>query len=122
MERLDGAHCLVFFCPDKPDLLHGLLSGTLTAAGDEVYQQIEVDMFRMAALYVLERQKPGLIAHLLLCLLQRTQLRPAKADRRPPMTKRQATLNRASVLCAPLLPAGQHRHPCVSWQEPELSS
>ncbi|KAK9785975.1 hypothetical protein WJX73_007453 [Symbiochloris irregularis] len=38
------------------------------AAGIAAYEQIEVDMFRMAALYILERLKPQLMAHLLLCL------------------------------------------------------
>ena len=54
-------------------------------------------MFRMAALYVLERQKPGLVAHLTLCLLQRSQrvgAQPARA--RPP-------LMRASTMYAPFL-------------------
>ena len=69
------------------------------AGGDEVYQQIEVDMFRMAALYVLERQKAGLIAHLLLSLLQRTQRE--RGPRPPPQQsgpQRRPTLNRASTL------------------------
>ena len=86
--------------PDQPRALHSALTLGACAAGDEVYQQIEVDMFRMAALYVLERQKPGLVAHLLLCLLQRSQQRPrpqaaaAKPGGRP-------LLSRASTLCAP---------------------
>ena len=65
-----------------------------------MYQQIEVDMYRMSALYVLERQKPGLIAHLTLCLLQRSQRvgsQPARS--RPPLT-------RASTLYAPARACG----------------
>ena len=60
-----------------------------------MYQQIEVDMYRMAALYVLERQKPGLIAHLTLCLLQRSQRPGARPARSKP------ALTRASTLCGP---------------------
>ena len=76
------------------DLLNKLVTlNSLPAEGDEVYQQIEVDMFRMAALYVLERQKPGLIAHLTLCLLQRSQRVGSRPRPRPVLT-------RASTTCA----------------------
>ena len=57
-----------------------------------MYQQIEVDMYRMAALYVLERQKPGLIAHLTLCLLQRSQRPGARPARSKPALTRASTL------------------------------
>lgn len=38
--------------------------GVRAAAGDAVFQQVEADMFRMAALFVLERLKPWLLTYL----------------------------------------------------------
>lgn len=34
------------------------------AAGDAMFEQVEADMFRMAALFVLERLKPWLLTYL----------------------------------------------------------
>lgn len=57
----------------------------------KAYEQIELDMFRMTALYILERLKPSLMTHLLLCFapLVRQQSLPGPPA---PHMKRTATL------------------------------
>ena len=40
----------------------------LFAAGKEIFQQIELDMLRLASLYLVERLKPRLMPYLLMML------------------------------------------------------
>ena len=47
----------------KPALSEGGLH-VHAAGGDPTFQQVEVDMFRMAALFVVERLKPWLMTYL----------------------------------------------------------
>lgn len=57
----------------------------LPAAGIEVFQQIELDMHRLSALYVVERMKPRLMPYLLTLLSQQQETRSrAKAKARIP--------------------------------------
>lgn len=57
------------------------------AGGDAMFQQVEVDMFRMAALFVVERLKPWLMTYLAALL--------ATAAPAP-------LLRQASVKCTPI--------------------
>lgn len=74
------------------------------AAGVEAFEQIEVDMFRMTALYILERLKPSLMAHLLLCFspMLRRQSSNAPAPAPAPKLTLQRTMQRTNTLCGPV--------------------
>jgi hypothetical protein len=55
---------LPYHFKEQQSAVHHTQGTLLFAGGDATFQQVEVDMFRMAALFVVERLKPWLMTYL----------------------------------------------------------